>query len=81
MVNALLAKRHDAGDHWALSAAGPLFVALVHPVFAKYATDPQSTLIRMLDLCRQLAPRQRRPTERRVATQAGRPGGNSGGTF
>ncbi|WOJ94271.1 nucleotidyltransferase family protein [Congregibacter variabilis] len=54
LAAALLKDRVDAGDHWALSPSAALFVALVHPVFAKYATAPQSTLIRMLDLSRQL---------------------------
>lgn len=54
MVEQLLASRVDAGDHWRVDDAGALYIALVHPVFAKYATAPQSTLIRVVDLLRLL---------------------------
>lgn len=48
--NLLLGTRVEHVDHWSLNSASALFIALVHPVFAKYATAPQSTLIRCIDL-------------------------------
>ena len=50
MVNSLLATRLDCGRHWGLSDEGNLFLMLVHPVFTKYSTAPQATLVRLLDL-------------------------------
>ncbi len=50
IVDALLATRQDYGSHWGLDEAATLFVCLVHPVFAKYATAPQAALMRLVDL-------------------------------
>ena len=50
MVASLLATRLDCGRHWGISDEGNLFVMLVHPVFTKYATAPQASLVRLLDL-------------------------------
>ena len=41
-----------------LSDTASLYVMLVHPVFTKYATAPQSTLIRLVDISRWIKIRQ-----------------------
>ncbi len=50
MVASLLATRLDCGRHWGMSDEGNLFLMLVHPVFTKYMTAPQASLVRLLDL-------------------------------
>ena len=50
MAPRLLATRLDCGSHWGMSDEGNLFLMLVHPVFTKYSTAPQATLVRLLDL-------------------------------
>jgi hypothetical protein len=55
MVAALLESRRDYGSHWGLSNEASLFVLLVHPVFTKYGTAPQASLVRTVDLARLLA--------------------------
>ena len=54
MTPLLLAARQDTKHWWRSDGASALYVALVHPVFAKYATAPQSTLIRVVELIRLL---------------------------
>jgi Uncharacterised nucleotidyltransferase len=55
MVDILLDTRQDCGSHWGMSDEGNLFVLLVHPVFTKYSTSPQATLMRTVDLAHILA--------------------------
>ena len=55
MVATLLETRKDYGSHWGMSNEASLFVMLVHPVFAKYGTAPQASLMRTVDLARLLA--------------------------
>lgn len=50
MTDSLVALRQDYDSHWGMCDEAALFVMLVHPVFAKYGTAPQASLIRMLDL-------------------------------
>ena len=50
MTDTLLDIRQDHGSHWGMSDEGNLFVLLVHPVFTKYSTSPQATLMRNVDL-------------------------------
>lgn len=47
-----LATREKFSSHWGLSHEATLFIMLVHPVFAKYGTAPQASLVRMVDLAR-----------------------------
>ncbi len=44
-----LETRQDFGAHWGPDAEATQFLMLVHPVFTKYATAPQSSLVRVLD--------------------------------
>jgi hypothetical protein len=55
MVATLLESRKDYGSHWGMSNEASLFVMLVHPVFTKYGTAPQASLMRTVDLARLLA--------------------------
>lgn len=55
MTDSLLALREDYDSHWGMCDEANLFVMLVHPVFAKYGTTPQASLIRMLELASLLA--------------------------
>lgn len=50
LTDVLLASRQDYSTHWGLCTEGSLYLMLVHPVFAKYATALNSALARMLDL-------------------------------
>lgn len=50
MANSLLLSRMDHGHYWGMGDEATLFVLLVHPVFAKYSTAPQASLIRIVDL-------------------------------
>ncbi len=58
MTDALLETRKDFSTHWGLNNETTLFLMLVHPVFTKYATTPQSTLIRVVDLAHWIKLRQ-----------------------
>ncbi|MEA3298609.1 MAG: nucleotidyltransferase family protein [Pseudomonadota bacterium] len=50
MTGEIIARRQWAGDHWGPCAEHSLFVMLVHPVITKYATSPQATLNRLVDI-------------------------------
>src|SRR5690606_16952610 len=50
MTGEMIARRQWAGDHWGPCAEHSLFVMLVHPVITKYATSPQATLNRLVDI-------------------------------
>jgi hypothetical protein len=52
MSEILLNARQNCDSHWGLSDEGNLFIMLVHPVFAKYSTTPQASLIRTVDLAK-----------------------------
>lgn len=52
MTDLFLAEREKFPNHWGLSNEAALFVMLVHPVFTKYSTTPQASLVRMVDLVR-----------------------------
>ena len=52
MTDDFLATRREFPSHWGLSTEATLFVILVHPVFTKYSTTPQASLVRMVDLVR-----------------------------
>lgn len=52
MTNDFLATRREFPNHCGLSNEATLFIMLVHPVFAKYSTTPQASLVRMVDLVR-----------------------------
>ena len=52
LTDVLLAEKEQFPDHWGLSSEATLFIMLVHPVFTKYSTTPQASLIRMIDLVR-----------------------------
>jgi hypothetical protein len=54
MVRELLDNRVDYGSHWGLNHGATLFLMLVHPVFAKYSTTPQASLVRLVDLAQLL---------------------------
>jgi hypothetical protein len=55
MTDTLLSTRQDHGSHWGMSNEANLFVMLVHPVFTKYATAPQASLMRTVDLAQVMA--------------------------
>lgn len=55
MANTLLESRIDYGSHWGMSNEATLFIMLVHPVFAKYGTAPNASLMRMVDMALLLA--------------------------
>jgi hypothetical protein len=46
----LLATRQHFSDHCGLNNEANLFIMLVHPVFTKYATSPNASLMRVVDL-------------------------------
>lgn len=50
MAQTILDNRQDYGSHWGPNDNACLFMLLVHPVFTKYLTAPQATLVRQLDL-------------------------------
>ncbi|MEM1153480.1 MAG: nucleotidyltransferase family protein [Pseudomonadota bacterium] len=50
MTEKLIKTRVDQGSHWGLSPGATLFLMLVHPVFTKYSTAPQASLIRVIDM-------------------------------
>ncbi|MEP4484831.1 MAG: nucleotidyltransferase family protein [Halioglobus sp.] len=50
IVKWLLEEREDCGDFWSFNTEGALMVMLMHPVFTKYSTTPQASLVRILDL-------------------------------
>lgn len=50
MTGEFLKNRKKNTDFWALNSEATLFILLVHPVFTKYATAPQSSLLHLLDL-------------------------------
>jgi len=50
MTEILLKTRTEFSTHWGLSNEATLFLMLVHPVFTKYATSPNSPIMRIVDL-------------------------------
>lgn len=66
MAQTLLATRTDYGTHWGLSHGATLYLMLVHPVFRKYTTTPQASLMRLVDLLELL---QQQPRSQQNATQ------------
>jgi len=50
IADTLLNSRIDYASHWGMSTEASLFIMLVHPVFAKYGTSPNATLMRSVDL-------------------------------
>ncbi len=58
MTDSLLETRKDFSTHWGLDNESTLFLMLVHPVFNKYATAPQSSLMRVVDLAQWIQFRQ-----------------------
>ncbi|MEP6391047.1 MAG: nucleotidyltransferase family protein [Halioglobus sp.] len=50
MAQTILSMRQDYESHWGLSDNATLYLLLVHPVFTKYLTAPQASLVRQLDL-------------------------------
>ncbi len=50
LTHKLLDTRIEYENHWGLTDEASLFLMLVHPVITKYATAPQASLIRVLDL-------------------------------
>lgn len=50
IVNELLKAPEDYGNYWGMNNEATLFVMLVHPVFAKYGTAPQASLVRLIDI-------------------------------
>ena len=52
MTGDLIAARQRVGDHWGPCPEHSMFLMLVHPVITKYATSPQSTLNRLVDILR-----------------------------
>jgi len=55
MANTLLESRVDYHSHWGMSNEASLFIMLVHPVFAKYGTAPNASLMRTVDMALLLA--------------------------
>lgn len=45
-----LQTRKEYEDYWALDNEATLFIMLVHPMFTKYTTAPQASLLHLLDL-------------------------------
>lgn len=58
MTDVFLAQKEKFPNHWGLNNEAALFVMLVHPVFTKYSTTPQASLVRMVDLVRWTRDRQ-----------------------
>jgi hypothetical protein len=52
VVPELLQSRTRQDFFWGLDKEAVLFVMLVHPVFTKYSTAPQSAIVRLVDLLR-----------------------------
>jgi len=52
LTEELLANRKEYVNYWGFSNEAELFIMLVHPVFTKYATAPQASIIRLIDLAR-----------------------------
>jgi hypothetical protein len=55
VVEKFLDERVDYGSHWGMSSEASLFLALVHPLFTKYLSAPQASLVRAVDLARLLS--------------------------
>ncbi len=58
MVQELLMARQRQDFFWGLDTEAALFVMLVHPVFTKYSTAPQSAMVRLIDICNWLTHRE-----------------------
>jgi hypothetical protein len=54
LTDELLATRKEYANYWGFSNEAELFIMLVHPVFTKYVTTPQASIIRLVDLSRWL---------------------------
>jgi hypothetical protein len=52
LTDEFLATRKEFSGQWGLSHEATLFIMLVHPVFTKYGTAPQASLVRLVDLVR-----------------------------
>ena len=52
LTDAFLKARKQFSDHWGFNNEAALFIMLVHPIFTKYGTAPQASLVRMVDLVR-----------------------------
>jgi hypothetical protein len=52
LTDLLLHSRARCGYFWGLGNTATLLVLLVHPVFTKYSTAPQSSIVRLADLKR-----------------------------
>ena len=52
MTKLLLENTEELDEFVGLNEAASLYVMLIHPIFTKYATAPQSTLIRLVDILR-----------------------------
>jgi hypothetical protein len=52
LTDELLATREEYSNYWGFGAEAELFIMLVHPVFTKYTTAPQASIIRLVDLVR-----------------------------
>ncbi len=52
LTDELLATRKELANYWGFSNEAELFIMLVHPVFTKYVTTPQASIIRLVDLAR-----------------------------
>lgn len=52
LTDLLLQSRQRCGFFWGLDNDMTLLVMLVHPVFTKYSTAPQSSIVRLIDLKR-----------------------------
>lgn len=54
LVEHFLRNRQRNDYFWGLDNETALFVMLVHPVFTKYSTAPQSAIVRLVDICKWL---------------------------
>jgi len=54
VVKDFLLSRQRQDYFWGLDAEAALFIMLVHPVFTKYSTAPQSAIVRLVDICKWL---------------------------
>ena len=50
LTKQFLDNRQDYDSYWGMDDTATLFLALIHPVFTKYATTPQAALMRLVDL-------------------------------
>lgn len=57
LTDLLLRSRERCGYFWGLGNTTTLLVLLVHPVFTKYSTAPQSSIVRLADLKRWMSER------------------------